>query len=265
MSWDLWCGGTVVLSSAPYASGEPFQAEYGVSLSPGVECELVMKDSYGDGWNGASWSGLGQEGLSVASGSEERKSFVVPFAPPSPPPQLPPLPPLVAGAAPAHTPQDIRDEINKATAENRNASVFIPPGARLAFSSNVECSGDMHLSVRSSGEGATLDGKKSSNMFYISGGCILYLEALHFVDGRGERGGAVLAFGAGDIAMKDVSFTGCEANQVRRPSLPRTARPRKPSPLLVACLSHCLVASLSSPTPADAPLALSPSRRPAEG
>ncbi|EOD15697.1 hypothetical protein EMIHUDRAFT_211284 [Emiliania huxleyi CCMP1516] len=86
VSWDLWSGGTVVLSSAPYASGEPFQAEYGVSLSPGVECELVMKDSYGDGWDGASWSGLGQEGLTVASGSEERKSFVVPFAPPSPPP-----------------------------------------------------------------------------------------------------------------------------------------------------------------------------------
>ena len=88
----------------------------------------------------------------------------------------------------------------------------------------------MLLSVRSSGEGATLDGKKSSNMFYISGGCSLYLEALHFVDGRAGYGGAVYAYGAGDIAMKDVSFTGCEASEVRRPSLPRTARPRKPSP-----------------------------------
>ncbi|EOD37990.1 hypothetical protein EMIHUDRAFT_200360 [Emiliania huxleyi CCMP1516] len=111
----------------------------------------------------------------------------------------------------------IRDEINKAMDQGRNASVFIPPGARLAFSSNVECSGDlhlnMHLSVRSSGEGATLDGKKSSNMFYISGGCSLYLEALHFVDGRSDdNGGAVRADGAGDIAMKDVSFTGCEAS-----------------------------------------------------
>ena len=128
------------------------------------------------------------------------------------------------------TPQDIRDEITKAVDQGRNASVFIPPGVGLAFSSNVECSGDMLLSVRSSGEGATLDGKKSSRMFYISSGCSLYLEALHFVDGRGDRGGAVRADGAGDIAMKDVSFTGCEATEVRRPSLPRTARPRKPSP-----------------------------------
>ena len=124
----------------------------------------------------------------------------------------------------------MQDEINKAVDQGRNASVFIPPGARLAFSSNVYCSGAMHLSVRSSGEGATLDGKKSSNMFYISGGCSLYLEALHFVDGVGAYGGAVRAYGAGDIAMKDVSFTGCEASEVRRPSLPRTARPRKPSP-----------------------------------
>jgi len=227
VSWDLRCGGTVVLSSAPY-TGSDFQTEYGVSLSPGVECELHMHDSYGDGWNDATWSGLGQEGLTVASGYEEKKSFVVPFAPPSPPPlapspqppllpppQLPspPLPPLVPGESIARTPQDIRDEINKATAEKRNASVFIPPGARLAFSSNVACSDDMLLSVRSSGEGATLDGKKSSNMFSITGGCSLYLEALHFVDGFGEYGGAVHADGAGDIAMRDVSFTGCEATK----------------------------------------------------
>ncbi|EOD17405.1 hypothetical protein EMIHUDRAFT_210090 [Emiliania huxleyi CCMP1516] len=107
----------------------------------------------------------------------------------------------------------IRDEINNATAENRNASVYIPPGVRLAFSSNVECSGEMHLSVRSSGEGATLDGNKSSNMFALSSGCSLYLEVLHFVDGlSGDYGGAVRASGAGDIAMKDVSFTGCEAS-----------------------------------------------------
>ncbi|EOD36171.1 hypothetical protein EMIHUDRAFT_226764 [Emiliania huxleyi CCMP1516] len=194
-SWDLWCGGEVVLSSAPYtgsdqASGEPFQTEYGVSLSPGVECELHMYDSYGDGWNGASWSGLGQEGLTFAAGLEERKYFV----------------------AVAHTPQDIQDEINEAVDQGRNATVYVPPGASLAFKSDVECDGNIHLSVRSSGEGATLDGKKNSRMFYIKQGCSLYLEALHFVDGRGVYGGAVEARNAGDIAMKDVSFTGCEAD-----------------------------------------------------
>uniref|UniRef100_A0A0D3IP50 Right handed beta helix domain-containing protein n=2 Tax=Emiliania huxleyi TaxID=2903 RepID=A0A0D3IP50_EMIH1 len=263
VSWDLWCGGTVVLSSAPYASGEPFQAEYGVSLSPGVECELVMKDSYGDGWDGASWSGLGQEGLTVASGSEERKSFVyvaVGYTFSGAPYYRAPssskyiywdpdcnggsggtarwivdsdLPSIAVSSdldrdgscnyiarinsddssSPPLGTATWRDEINEAVDQGRNASVIIPPGARLAFSSNVGCSGAMHLSVRSSGEGATLDGKKSSRMFSISSGCSLYLEALHFVDGRGDRGGAVRAYGAGDLAMKDVSFTGCEATE----------------------------------------------------
>ena len=64
MSWDLRCGGAVVLSSAPY-TGSDFQTEYTVSLSPGTECELVMRDSYGDGWNGATWSGFGQDGLTM--------------------------------------------------------------------------------------------------------------------------------------------------------------------------------------------------------
>ena len=78
VSWDLRCGGAVVLSSAPYTGSDEcglcpdFQTEYGVSLSPGVECELVMYDSWGDGWNEATWSGLGQEGLTVASGPRRR-------------------------------------------------------------------------------------------------------------------------------------------------------------------------------------------------
>ncbi|EOD08755.1 hypothetical protein EMIHUDRAFT_459945, partial [Emiliania huxleyi CCMP1516] len=253
VSWDLWCGGTVVLSSAPYASGEPFQAEYGVSLSPGVECELVMKDSYGDGWNGASWSGLGQEGLTVASGAAlDNVEYVAAGYTASGAPYYRASTSsfsylywdpdcngngfganwIVDADQPSTTASsdldgdgscNFRAYINSYssspplgtttwTAENRNAIVFIPPGARLAFSSNVGCSDEMHISVRSSGEGATLDGKKSSRMFDISGGCSLYLEALHFVDGRGDRGGAVRASGAGDIAMKDVSFTGCEAD-----------------------------------------------------
>ena len=255
-------------------SGEPFQTEYGVSLSPGVECELHMYDSYGDGWNGASWSGLGQEGLTFAAGLEERKYFVVPFAPPSPPPsppsppplppQLPPpplspLPPLLPGEAVAHTPQDIQDEINEAVDQGRNATVYVPPGASLAFKSDVECDGNIHLSVRSSGEGATLDGKKNSRMFYIKKGCSLYLEALHFVDGRGVYGGAVEARNAGDIAMKDVSFKGCEADLVRL-ALSPTHRLASLALAIHERRNGCPLSRmprcgwLGRPSPADAPL-----------
>ena len=147
---------------------------------------------------------------------------------PLPPPKSPPLPPLNPGEAPAYSRDDIQDEINSALAQGRNASVYILPGARLAFGIEVTCSGKIHVSVRSSGEGATLDGGNSSKMFYVTGGCSLYLGVLHFVDGRGDfkphlmslgyrsSGGAVYAYQAGDIATKDVSFTGCDAKDVRR-------------------------------------------------
>lgn len=61
-------------------------------------------------------------------------------------------------------------------------------------------------------------------MLAIKDGCSLSLEGLHFVDGRSEDdGGAVRANGAGDIALKGVSFTGCEANHVRASNAPNTA------------------------------------------
>ena len=118
--------------------------------------------------------------------------------------------------------------------------MYILPGARLAFSIEVTCSGKIHVSVRSSGEGATLDGGNSSKMFYVTGGCSLYLGVLHFVDGRGDfkphlmslgyrsSGGAVYAYQAGDIATKDVSFTGCDAKDVRRWTAPVRCCPVPP-------------------------------------
>ncbi|EOD19027.1 hypothetical protein EMIHUDRAFT_243378 [Emiliania huxleyi CCMP1516] len=115
--------------------------------------------------------------------------------------------------APAYWAEDIQSEIDSAVAKGRNASVFIPPGNRLAFGTGpVTCDGNIHLSVRSTREGATLDGEKLSNMFDIKGGCSLSLYALRFVNGRSERyGGAVKVYNAGNIAMQDVSFTDCES------------------------------------------------------
>ena len=140
-----------------------------------------------------------------------------------PPPPAPPLLPLPSGEVPAYSPQNIQKEIDSAIAEGRNASIYTPPGSHLRFSNHVTCNGKIHLSVRSSGEGATLNGEKRSSMFAIQGGCSLTLEALHFVDGSGIIGGAVQADGAGDILMNDVSFAGCEASEVLLPSLPRTS------------------------------------------
>ena len=142
-----------------------------------------------------------------------------PLPSPPPPPPWPPHPPLLPlhSEAPAYWAEDIQSKIDSAVAKGRNASVFIPPGNRLAFGTGpVTCDGNIHLSVRSTREGATLDGEKLSSMFDIKGGCSLSLYALRFVNGRSERyGGAVKVYNAGNIAMQDVSFTDCESGMVR--------------------------------------------------
>ena len=56
-------------------------------------------------------------------------------------------------------------------------------------------------------------------MFYFMTGCSVDLEALHFVDGRNAyKGGAVSTIEAGNVAMTNVSFTGCESEGVRAAS-----------------------------------------------
>ena len=146
-------------------------------------------------------------------------------SPPAPPPR-PPLHPLHAGEVPAFSRDDIQNEVDT-TAVGGLARVYIPPGGRLAFTTPVTCNGNIHLSIRSSGVGATLDGRKGSRMFAIKDGCSLSLETLRFVDGRADYGGAVWAgLDAGDVAMNDVSFTSCEALQARAPHGHPTPSPR---------------------------------------
>jgi hypothetical protein len=53
ISWDLACSdGTVLSGGAPYHDT--------VSVELGARCSLKMRDSYGDGWNGNLWTGLGK-------------------------------------------------------------------------------------------------------------------------------------------------------------------------------------------------------------
>ena len=141
-----------------------------------------------------------------------------PPSPPTPPPS--PLLPFLAGEVLAFLPEDIQKEINR-TAAGGHARVYLVPGTRYRFHKPITCDSNIRVSVRSSREGATLDGEKHSNMFRIMGGCVLDLEALHFVDGRSRyHGGAIFAYGAGDISMRDVSFTGCEADNGARRCTP---------------------------------------------
>jgi len=123
--------------------------------------------------------------------------------------------PLPAGEVLAFSPEVIQYEAYWGTgpevAGQPTVSIYIPPGAHLRFSSQVTCNRSIHLKVRSSGEGATFYGQKSSRMFELLSGCSLSLHALHFVDGFADYGGAVRLNNASDLVMRDVSFTRCEA------------------------------------------------------
>ena len=88
VSWALSCdNGQQRLSGGALFRGS-------ISVRPGMTCVLWMFDFYGDGWDGATWSGLGQQGLTLSAGYRGSVSFVAPYAPPPPPPLQPPLPPL---------------------------------------------------------------------------------------------------------------------------------------------------------------------------
>ena len=172
-------------------------------------------------------AGVAAPDVAIACIAPPPPSLPLSLSPPPPPtspplPPLPPLHPLRAGEVPATSPEDIQNEVDLASSEGRNASVFIRPGSRLRFSSEVVCSASIHLSVRSTGSGAVLDGEGRSRIMSLSAGCSLSLENFHVVNGASlDRdvimqiasldGGAIVAQDAGNIALVDVSFTGCES------------------------------------------------------
>ena len=149
--------------------------------------------------------------------------FFEPSPPPAPPPPpssppLPPLPPLSPGYVAAASEDDLRNLIEEPT--SADVSIYLPPGAEFKLSSQISCTSTIKVTVASSGEGATLDGKGETGLFSLSGGCSLTLRGLTLVNGKADwSGGVVEAWTAGDIEIIDSTVTGCSANQVRRVGL----------------------------------------------
>ena len=89
ISWSLECNGRYVISDGPYGNflsrlwGASVHA-YSVDLPPLSSCVLSMHDSWGDGWDDATWSGLGQNDITLGWGYSGTHSFVVPQSPSSP-------------------------------------------------------------------------------------------------------------------------------------------------------------------------------------
>ena len=90
VSWKLTCDRL----TAPIAGGGPYSESH--ATSPG-SCTLDLFDSYGDGWQNATWSAPGwtDRSFTIANGFNDTFSFVVNYQPPPPlpPPSPPPSPP----------------------------------------------------------------------------------------------------------------------------------------------------------------------------
>ena len=101
-----------------------------------------------------------------------------------------------------------------------DVSIYLPPSAHFEMGSRIHCGSNIRVTVASSGEGATLDGKGETGLFSLSGRCSLTLRGLTLVNGKADwSGGVVEAWTAGDIEIIDSTVTGCSANQVRRVEL----------------------------------------------
>lgn len=178
--------------------------------------------------------------------------------PPPRPPQLPlpPLPSLIltAGERVATGVEEMRNIIHDAsqsTQRSKHALILLPPGIHLRLGgSQIECTTQMRLRIRSTGVGATLDGEGRSRIFYLSGECSIELEGLRLVNGyaRGStdvnvNGGAVLShFSGGSLWMSSCAVENCSAPEgvftvaapcVRRAALtltPLSRRLAEPSP-----------------------------------
>jgi len=101
VSWELTCDdSTLITGGANY-----FESQ---TVPPG-SCILILRDSYGDGWQGATWTAPGwtDQSFTLDSGYSDSVSFSIssplpappplpPLSPPLPPPPLspPPSPPL---------------------------------------------------------------------------------------------------------------------------------------------------------------------------
>ena len=84
VSWSVLCPG-----GSPCSGGAPYSGS--CSGNPGSTCTLSMSDSFGDGWNGASWvgswSGGSTAGLTFNSGRSASATFQL--GPPSGPAPAP--------------------------------------------------------------------------------------------------------------------------------------------------------------------------------
>jgi len=132
---------------------------------------------------------------------------------------------LDADSTVATTLEQLRSVIARALEQSRDMDIFLPPasyfrlgGEQLAldcgcdstdtagrFNTRLnlyECGTAVHVRLRSSGVGATLDGERLSRLFEVANGCRLSLNHINLIRGQTVgNGGAIRALQSGGVAL----------------------------------------------------------------
>lgn len=215
VSWTVSCPSGVSVSG-----GAPFSGS--MNAVSGEICTLNMIDSFGDGWNGAVWSGL-EQSFTLASGSSGTETFQIPFTFPTPPlvppmppsrpppftppplPSSPPFQPLPAGFRGVRKASDIRDALRYPRA---SVSLHLQEGSRLPLGGAQVAVHQSNVTISSDGSGAIIDAEGLSRHFDVALGGRLHLENLHLLNGGFEAsGGSVLVRNGGTLTTSNVNIS----------------------------------------------------------
>ena len=175
ISWRLACDGGYTLSG-----GAPELVSFYVP--PFTECELDMRDSHGDGWDGAEWTAVElSRSFSVPADTfSSLANFVVPAASPSlpptspPPPSPPPMPP-----PPPDRPLSVHGgevRLHRAVFADLNGqgAVLVTGGSLHMYESEVRrCQADRGAALLvTGGEVTVTDSAFEDNQATVSGGAL---------------------------------------------------------------------------------------------
>eukprot|EP00965_Chrysotila_dentata_P209601 6185390-Pleurochrysis_carterae.AAC.1 len=191
VSWVFECddGSRLEAGAPPFAST--------VQIIAGSLCSLTMRDSKGDGWNGALWSGVGQQGLTLSSGFQEVVRFVAPLPeadlePPTPPPATarPPMPPAtptppaLPGVVLAASIAQLRFQL-AAAAPGSSLEVYLLPGEYDIGESELVV-GSLNLTLFSTDDGARIACSKPTRLFRLAPYASLMLSRVHLANGQAQ-------------------------------------------------------------------------------
>ena len=182
VSWTFACP-----SGSSASGGAPFSGS--LSATSGEKCTLTMADSFGDGWNGASWTGF-EQSFMMFDGQSMVETFQIPAYPPPPP--LPPpflFPPLLPGGLLVMaTAQQLRETI-EALSPHFPPTLLLPDGAHFFLKDIWPPLGlvvNSRIVLTGEGRGASLDAGKQGRFFSLLSGANLTMNNVALVNGSAQ-------------------------------------------------------------------------------